>query len=183
MLAQIRSFALITLSSAALATPMLRADARPMETTLVGPPWISIEYPVNPHDRTTRNAFLLVRCFHHSDPVPCALTGTAEGIVNGERRSIKLTFTETGKTGAYALARQWEDKGVWTLVIRGSATAVVELGPDGLEGTGLADLREDEKQNDAAEPAADDVEEREAEILELTAFPFSSHGQSAEGLT
>ena len=131
MLAQIHSFALIALSSAALATPPLRADAKPTDATLVGPPWISVEYPVNPHDRTTRDAFLVVRCFRHADPEPCALTGTAEGLVNGERRSIKLTFTETGRTGAYALTRQWQSEGVWTLVIRGAATALVELGPDG----------------------------------------------------
>ena len=133
MLAQIRTFALIGLSSAALATPKQPADARTTETTLVGPPWISIEYPVNPHDQTMRNAFLAVHCFHHWEPVACPLTGTAEGIVNGERRSIKLSFTETRRTGVYALARQWpsEAGGVWTLVIRGSATAVVDLGPDG----------------------------------------------------
>ena len=124
MLAKSRTFALIALSSAALAAPAVSAS-------LVGPPWISIEYPVNPHDRTMRNAFLLVNCFHHSDPVPCTLTGTAEGIVNGERRSIPLTFTATSRTGVYALARQWQTDGVWTLVIRGPASAVVELGQDG----------------------------------------------------
>jgi len=96
-----------------------------------GPPWISIEYPVNPHDQSMRGAFLLVHTFHHSTPIVYAVEGTAEGIVNGERRTIKLEFTETSRTGVYGLRRQWPTEGVWTLVIKGGATAVVELGADG----------------------------------------------------
>jgi len=96
-----------------------------------GPPWISIEYPINPHDQSMRGAFLLVHVFHHSEPIVFPVEGTAEGIVNGERRTIKLEFTETSRTGVYALRRQWSTEGVWTLVIKGGATAVVELGSDG----------------------------------------------------
>jgi hypothetical protein len=106
---------------------------------VVGPPWISIEYPVNPHDQSMRGAMLLVHVFHHSTPIVYPVEGTAEGIVNGERRSIKLAFTETARQGVYGLSRQWPTEGVWTLVIRMSrgeggtdgATAVVELGTDG----------------------------------------------------
>lgn len=102
-----------------------------------GPPWISIEYPVNPHDQSMRGAMLLVHVFHHSTPTPYPVEGTAEGVVNGERRTIKLRFTETARTGVYGLSRQWGEEGVWTLVMRMSrgpndgATAVVELGPRG----------------------------------------------------
>ena len=100
---------------------------------LAGPPWISIEYPINPHDPSTRGAFLLVHVFHHSTPIVYPVAGTAEGIVTGERRTIKLEFTETSRTGVYGLRRQWPAEGVWTLVIKGEggATAVVELGVDG----------------------------------------------------
>jgi hypothetical protein len=104
----------------------------------VGPPWISIEYPANPHDRTNTGAMLYVHVFHHAQPIAYPLEGTAEGIVNGERRSIKLKFTETARPAVYGLSRQWPTEGVWTLVIKTStgdhgseATAVVELGADG----------------------------------------------------
>lgn len=128
MLARLRSLSLAALVSAALATP-----------AVAGPPWISIEYPVNPHDQSVRGAMLLVHVFHHSTPIAYPVEGTAEGIVNGERRSIKLKFTETARPAVYGLSRQWPTEGVWTLVIRMSrgdhgtdgATAVVELGPDG----------------------------------------------------
>ena len=106
---------------------------------VVGPPWISIEYPVNPHDQSMRGAMLLVHVFHHAQPITYPVEGTAEGIVNGERRTIKLKFTETARTGVYGLSPQWPTEGVWTLVIRMSrgeggtdgASAIVELAPSG----------------------------------------------------
>lgn len=121
------------LSLVALLSSLLVAPAP------VGPPWISIEYPVNPHDPSMRGAMLLVHVFHHSTPTSYPVAGTAEGIVNGERRTVKLTFTETARTGVYGLSRQWGSEGTWTLVIRmhrgangaDGATAVVELGSGG----------------------------------------------------
>ena len=106
---------------------------------VVGPPWISIEYPANPHDRSNTGTMLYVHVFHHAQPVAYPIEGTAEGFVNGERRSIKLKFTETARPAVYGLSRQWPTEGVWTLVIKMSrgensddgATAVVELGTDG----------------------------------------------------
>ena len=105
----------------------------------VGPPWISIEYPANPHDRSNNGAMLYVHVFHHAQPIAYPIEGTAEGFVNGERRTIKLKFTETARPAVYGLSRQWPAEGVWTLVIKMSrgengedgATAVVELGTDG----------------------------------------------------
>ncbi|CAN5530177.1 hypothetical protein BH09GEM1_BH09GEM1_00600 [soil metagenome] len=103
----------------------------------VGPPWISIETPVNPYDATTRGAFLLVHAFHHGDAVAYPVSGTAEGIVNGQRKRIALSFTPTSRTGAYALRKQWGDVGIWTLVItvkqqeNDLAQALVEVGTDG----------------------------------------------------
>lgn len=126
MLSRIRSFGLAAALAALVATP-----------ALAGPPWISIELPVNPYDQSMRGAFLLVHAFHHGTPVGYIVTGTAEGIVSGERRSIKLEFTETSRDGVYALKRMWPADGVWTLVIKANqgpddaATAVIELGPEG----------------------------------------------------
>ena len=102
---------------------------------LAGPPWISIELPANPYDASTRDAFLVVHTFHHGTPMSFSLEGTAEGLVNGERRSVKLEFATTSRNGVYALRQQWTSDGTWTLVIRAiqgpgdAATAVVELGP------------------------------------------------------
>lgn len=109
-------------------------------SSVAGPPWISIEYPVNPFDRTTRGAHLLVHAYYHGTPVAYPVTGTAEGILNGERRTVTLRFESTSRTGVYALRKQWPSEGSWTLVINVTqgndgdgnvAQALVELSPTG----------------------------------------------------
>lgn len=82
-----------------------------------GPPWVSIELPANPHDRTTRGAFLLLNAFHHGTPMGFPVTGRAEGLVDGQRRSVNLTLDRTSRNGVYALRKQWPDAGEWTLVL------------------------------------------------------------------
>src|SRR5260370_21839071 len=105
-----------------------------------GRPWISIELPANPYDAATRNAFLVVHAFHHGVAVAFPADGTAEGIVNGERRTIQLKLTATSRTGEYALERNWPSQGTWTLVIRGhqgdeAGTAIGGLGRAGGRGS------------------------------------------------
>jgi len=128
MFTRLRAVALAAAFSAVFAAP-----------ALAKPPWISIELPVNPYDRSLQEAFLLVHAFRHQMPIALPIEGTAEGMVNGERRTVKLEFAETSREGVYALKRTWAGEGVWTLVIRvgqgaaegETATAVVELGADG----------------------------------------------------
>lgn len=105
-------------------------------TPTFGPPWISIETPPNPFDPSSRGAFLMVHTFHHGDAVASGVTGTAEGIVSGARRSIPLAFDTTSRRGTYALRKQWPTDGTWMLVINtgGQAqgiTALVELSAQG----------------------------------------------------
>ena len=124
-----------SLSFAALALLTLTISAA--VPAPVGPPWISIEYPPSPYDATTRDAFLLVHTFHHGTPIVAPVTGKAEGIVSGERRSVSLKFGGTSRTGVYALNKQWPSEGTWVLFITASqgpnddVTAVVELGASG----------------------------------------------------
>ena len=98
----------------ALAAALAAASPRP---AYAGPPWIAIELPANPYDQTSRGAFLLVHAFHHGTPVAFPVSGTAEGIVNGQRKSVKLEFERTSRPGVYALRNQWGTEGEWTLVI------------------------------------------------------------------
>lgn len=104
---------------------------------LAGPPWISLEYPVNPYSAATRNAFCLVRIYHHGEVAEYAVSGTAEGLVNGARQSIALTLTPTGTPGQYAVSYQPRSEGTWMLFLRvgggehGSATLVVRLDHNG----------------------------------------------------
>jgi hypothetical protein len=104
-----------------------------------GPPWISVEYPANPYDSASRGAFMLVHAFHHGTPVGFPISGTAEGLVAGDRRTISLEFKSTSRPGVYALHKQWPNDGTWTLVVGvtqgegeyNTVKAVVELGANG----------------------------------------------------
>ena len=132
-----RSPVRLSLSLAAVAASLALVAASPTTDARRGPPWISIEYPANPLDPATRDAYLLVHAFHHRMPMESNVNGTAEGLVAGERKSIALRFESTGRTGVYSLRKQWSDDGVWTLVIRAGqgggtpAQALVELAADG----------------------------------------------------
>ena len=113
------------------------AKAAPPALAWSGPPWISIELPGNPWDRYGRDAYLFVHAFHHGTPTAFPVTGTAEGIVGGERKSIPLTFQRTDRDGVYALSNQWGSTGEWTLVITVSqatddvAQAIVQVNAAG----------------------------------------------------
>lgn len=104
---------------------------------VAGPPWIAIEYPVNPYDAATRDAFLTVRTYHHGTEVGLPVSGRAEGIASGTRRTIALRFDSTSHTGVVALKKQWPSDGAWLLVIEAAqgpddkVTALVELSRDG----------------------------------------------------
>ena len=113
------------------------ASVASLSSTIAGPPWISIEYPVNPYDATTRDAFLVVHSFHHGTPMNFPVSGTAEGLVNGQRKTVKLDFARTSRDGVFALNKQWSDQGEWTLLIsvaqgpEDKVTAVVDLSRGG----------------------------------------------------
>jgi len=101
-----------------------------------GPPWISIETPPNPFDATSRGAFLVVHTYHHGEVDASGVSGSAEGIVSGSRRTIPLVFDTTTRRGSYALRKQWPTEGTWMLVINtgGRAqgvTALVDISSQG----------------------------------------------------
>jgi len=126
------ALALGVTTGAARHVPAPRADA-----ARFGPPWISIEYPPSPYDRTTRDAYLLVHAFHHGTPAAFPVSGTAEGLVSGQRRSLPLQFAPTSQRGVYAVRKQWPSDGAWALVISVAqgrndlATALVRIAEDG----------------------------------------------------
>ena len=99
-----------------LALALLLLAAAPA-SAFAGPPWISIELPANPFSRDTRGAFLVVHTFHHGNVLDAPLTGTAEQLVDGRRRSVALAFEKTSRTGVYALKNQWGNTGRWVLLI------------------------------------------------------------------
>lgn len=113
---------LLAVSLSLLATP-----------ALAGPPWVSIEYPANPHHPSTRGAALMVRAYHHSTSIDVPVRGTAEGLVDGKRVSRALDLRATNIPGVYALRGELPRNGTWVLAItvvqsgESSASALVTL--------------------------------------------------------
>jgi hypothetical protein len=75
------ALALVSLAAAFALTPVSSRAASFAKTAFKWPPWLSVEYPVNPYDQANRDALLLVHAAMR-DGVPSArdLTGTAEGM-------------------------------------------------------------------------------------------------------
>ena len=117
----------LSLATAAFATPNIPK----------WPPWLSIESPVNPYDPSAKDALLLVHAsFREGASQLSDVTGSAEGLVNGGRRSIPLRFQSTDREGVYALRRQWPAEGRWVLRIAlRTTTAVVAIDPAGNVGS------------------------------------------------
>jgi hypothetical protein len=119
-----------------LVVAALSALAKP---ALAGPPWISAEFPANPHEAATRGAFLLVHTYHHGNPTEFPLTGTAEGLVNGRRQTLRLEIVATSKPGVYAVRFKPQGAGAWVLAFnlgetRDGAGMIVSVGKDGQPG-------------------------------------------------
>lgn len=81
-----------------------------------------------------KNVMLIVQPFGCHKPTDAQISGTAEGIVNGKRKSIELKFVKNNN-GISTLTKQWPDEGVWVIAINASyndakSSALVEVGTD-----------------------------------------------------
>lgn len=104
-------------------------------TALAGGFQLSVETPSGAATGQLKDAVLLVRTFGCHTPADARVSATAEGVVNGERRSLPLEVAYDS-TGVYALKRQWPSEGSWVLAITGeyssfTSTLIVDLGPNG----------------------------------------------------
>jgi hypothetical protein len=122
------------------ATLMLSAATRDA-TSMFGGPWISIEAPANPYDQAMRGSLMLVHTFHHGTKVDMPLVGKAEGLVDGQRRSVALTLAKGSQAGTHGVRNQWGEKGTWTVLLtatqhepQASIQAVVDINADGTVG-------------------------------------------------
>ncbi len=120
------TLALFSIVGLLLALPLIgTASTKPY-----GPPWIAVELPANPLDPATRDAALVIRTYRHARPESFRLTGTAEGIVRNERRSIPLEFEATGQRGVFRVDQSWPAEGNWILAVSAGndANMVIQLG-------------------------------------------------------
>jgi hypothetical protein len=125
-----------SLMSLAAAVTLAAANASP---AWAGPPWLSIEFPANPMNSGNQGAYLLVHTFHHEQATTFTVEARAEGLVNGQRKTLPLTLERTDREGVYALRQGWPDTGDWVIVIvgapgTGSVTALVSIADGNIRG-------------------------------------------------
>ena len=125
---------------ASLSIAMLLGIASP---ALAGGFQISVETPARSSDQQLKDVVLIARTYGCHQPADAKLSASAEGFVNGNRKSLPLELHPIG-SGVYAIKQQWPSEGSWVLALTGAyngmiSSALIELGPNGrvLPGTRL----------------------------------------------
>jgi hypothetical protein len=96
----------------------------------------TIGSPVASQDFHFKAAVFVFRTEGCSDSGKPQISATAEGIVNGERRSVALKVMPASKPGVYGVYQSWPAEGQWVVNLKGacgnlSASAIVPIGPKG----------------------------------------------------
>jgi len=92
--------------------------------------------PVASQDYQAKGAAFVFRTQGCAEPAKPQISGTAEGLVKGSRRSVVLKVVAMTKPGVYAVYQNWPAEGEWVVNLKGtcvdaSAGAIVPIGPKG----------------------------------------------------
>jgi hypothetical protein len=85
--------------------------------------------------KVSKDAVLVVRPLGCADPSQARVMATAEGLLDGGRRSLAMRLLPLQAPGAHAVLASWPDSaGVWVVSLAGTcagraAGAIVRLGP------------------------------------------------------
>jgi hypothetical protein len=96
----------------------------------------TIASPVASQDFRSKTAAFVFRTEGCADPARSQISGMAEGMVKGTRRSVPLKVEAIGKPGVYAVYQNWPSEGAWLVSLKGTcadanAGAVIPIGPRG----------------------------------------------------
>lgn len=104
---------------------------------------LSVETPGGAADPRLKDVVLIARTFGCHQPADAKLSATAEGLVNGNRKTMPVELHPIA-SGVLAIKQQWPSEGKWVLALTGSyngmtSSVLVELGANGrvLPGTRL----------------------------------------------
>lgn len=64
-----------------------------------------------------KHAVLVVRTTACHEPEKTTVGATAEGIVDGVRKSIALRIIPLAAAGTFAITREWPEQGIWTVKV------------------------------------------------------------------
>ena len=119
------------LTFASLVSATLLAIASP---ALAGGFQLSVETPGS-GDPQLKDVVLIARTYGCHQPADAKLSATAEGFVNGDRKSLPLELRSIA-SGVFAIKQQWPSEGKWVIALTGAyngmtSSVLVEVGPNG----------------------------------------------------
>ena len=97
---------------------------------------LTVASPVAAGTPRVKFAMFVFRVDGCPEPAQAHVTATAEGIVNGARRSVRVALVPLDNPGVYAVKREWAAEGRWIVVLRASyhdlhASALVVVDDNG----------------------------------------------------
>jgi len=118
-----------------LALAASSAWGKDFSLTIGNPVAVALPDGVNPVVKK-KDAGMAVRVENCADVAKAQVTATAEGIVNGARRSVPVRPAAATTPGAFAVSHDWPMEGAWVVNLTGhcgasTASAVVPFGPNG----------------------------------------------------
>jgi hypothetical protein len=91
---------------------------------------IQVAGPLAAQTYQMKSSAFVFRALGCNAPAKLEVTASAEGLVQGQRRSLPLKVSPAQTAGVFGIFRQWADEGVWIVNLAGrcaakSATALV----------------------------------------------------------
>jgi hypothetical protein len=84
---------------------------------LAGALMLEIGNPTANPEALSKHAVLVARTTACHSPEQTSMTATAEGVVDGQRRSIPLKLIPLSTPGTFAITREWPSGGTWAIKI------------------------------------------------------------------
>jgi hypothetical protein len=85
---------------------------------------MTVQPPASKTIAGPKDTVLIARVEGCFKPEAASVSATADGVVDGKRRSIALQPVRTAP-GVFAIRRQWPDHGVWVLAVTGQAEGFI----------------------------------------------------------
>jgi hypothetical protein len=82
---------------------------------LAGALVLQVGDPAANQEALARHAVLVARVTACHSPEKTAVVATAEGVLNGTRKTVPLKVIPLSTAGAFAVTRQWPEEGVWAV--------------------------------------------------------------------
>ena len=97
---------------------------------------LTVASPIAGNTPGFKSSMFVVRTDGCPEPAKARITATAEGLVDGARRSVALDLMALAQPGAYAVNKGWPAAGTWVVNLTASyldmkAGAIVPIGSKG----------------------------------------------------